>query len=429
MTLTQAPWQLHIRIAFRLAAAYLILEGHMFPLGYLPFGWVRTFSEWHLDARVAAANWTQVHVFGLPAPLPFAFTGSADSMARLAMHFNVIALAILAAGVWTLVDRRRTEYSARHAWLHAWVRLGLATIMFGYGFAKLIPTQFPTPALERYVQPLGEFSPMGLLWTLMGHSPAYNMFTGGIEVLGAVLVLFRRTSTLGALLLLAALSQVLMLNFTYDVPVKTFSVHLIVMAAFVAAPDVRRVAAVLVMNRAVPPRDLPVLLHDQTRRYALFALTAIFMGYIVWERVTGGIETRRATGPDAPRPVLYGIYDVESLQKNGVDSPPLLTDRPRWRRVVFAQNGIVTVRTMADDVTRYASKVDARTRSVALTNTDGRPPSVITLTYEVPEPDQLILRGQTGTDTIVARLRRVDDTKFLLLNRPFRWVQERPVNR
>ena len=55
--------------------------------------------------------------------------------------------------------------------------------MFGYGFAKLCLSQFAPPSPARLDQPIGESTPMGILWTFMGASPAYCIFTGAVEVL------------------------------------------------------------------------------------------------------------------------------------------------------------------------------------------------------------------------------------------------------
>ncbi len=92
--------------------------------------------------------------------------------------------------------------------------------MLSYGLIKVIPTQVPAPGPERWIEPLGEFSPMGLLWTFLGASSAYEIFCGLVETAGGVLLLFRRTAFLGALTSAAALSNVALLNFCYDVPVK-----------------------------------------------------------------------------------------------------------------------------------------------------------------------------------------------------------------
>ena len=423
-----AAWPLALKIAFRFFASYLVFDGYGFPIGYLQFEALRPVTSWLYSTQVALGRWTQVHVLGFDTPIPNAFTGSGDSLPTYAMRLGAVLLAVIATIVWSLLDRRRPEYSRLYSWVSAWARLFLATVMFGYAFAKLFPTQFPTPSLERYVEPLGEFSPMGLLWTFMGHSPAYNFFAGFVEFLGAALLLFRRTATLGALIVIGAMSQVLMLNLSYDVPVKQLSIHLIVTACFIAAPDVKRLVSLLLLNKPTAPRLQAPLLRSRWGNRALLSISALFMAYIVWGNVSGARESIARRGPDAPKPVLYGIYDVAALETNGVMRPPLLTDSLRWRRIVFAREGRVTLRTMSDSVTRYQATTDTLKHSVRLV---GRAPSrdTITLSYAVSSADAMTLSGRFGADTIVAGLRRLDETKFLLLNRPFRWVQERPFNR
>jgi hypothetical protein len=96
---------------------------------------------------------------------------------------------------------------------------------------------------------------MKLLWTFMGASIPYVIFTGAAEMLGGLLLAARRTTLLGALVCIGVLSNVVMLNFSYDVPVKLYSSHLLLMAVFLAAPDLRRLASLFVWNRRVPPAE------------------------------------------------------------------------------------------------------------------------------------------------------------------------------
>src|SRR4029079_8818976 len=103
---------------------------------------------------------------------------------------------------------------------------------------------------ERLLEPYGESSPMGLLWTFMGYSLPYNGFTVAAGVVRVFLLFLRRTTTLGALIVSAVMVNVVMLNFCYDVPVKLFSSHLLVMAGILTIPDLRRLAGVLVFNRS-----------------------------------------------------------------------------------------------------------------------------------------------------------------------------------
>ncbi len=74
--------------------------------------------------------------------------------------------------------------------------------MINYGAVKVIKAQFPNPTLDRLLQPFGDASPMGLLWTFMGASESYNIFTGAGELIGGLLLTTRRTTLLGVARLL-----------------------------------------------------------------------------------------------------------------------------------------------------------------------------------------------------------------------------------
>lgn len=71
--------------------------------------------------------------------------------------------------------------------------------------AKFGPFQFARPELKHLDRIFGEASPMGLR-TFMGYAPGYAALGGAFEVLGARLLLFRRTATLGALTSLVVLT-------------------------------------------------------------------------------------------------------------------------------------------------------------------------------------------------------------------------------
>lgn len=102
--------------------------------------------------------------------------------------------------------------------------------MLAYGFSKVYKTQFPAPNLAQLLEPLGKFSPMALAWTYMGHSEGFNLFTGLIKVLCGLLLIPRRTQTIGSILTMMVMFQIVLLNLFYDIPVKQFSIHLFLMA-------------------------------------------------------------------------------------------------------------------------------------------------------------------------------------------------------
>jgi hypothetical protein len=83
---------------------------------------------------------------------------------------------------------------------------------------------------------------------------------------------------------------------------------------------------------------------------------------------------------------------------------------------------------MSDSLERFRVKIDSAKREITLT---GRfdPKLVRTMSYEKPDTQHLVLSGIIGADSLVVHLRRVDESRFLLMRRGFNWIQEQPFNR
>jgi hypothetical protein len=411
-------WSPARRVAFRFAAVYFFLYLFPFPLNALPFDWL---SSWWDALCEAMAKWTALHLFGIK--IEPAFTGSGDSTFHYVLVFCSVAAAALAAIVWTALDGRK-NYGTLHVWLRVYIRFGLAAIMFGYGAAKVIQSQFPAPRLDRLMQPIGFGSPMGLLWTFMGASAAYNLFTGAGEMLGGLLLTMRRTTTLGALLCIAVMSNVVMLNFAYDVPVKLHSLHLLAMSVFLLLPDLGRLANVLVFNRPAAAAELRPQLSERWRRWAP-AGRAAFVLLLAALALQAAHESRQRRIEESP---FRGVWNVEELAIDGQPRPPLLTDASRWRRVILDRPNFFAVQLMDDAPLRYQLKLDPAKRTMTLSNffekeTRG------TLAYATPSPGLMTLDGVIEGKKVRARLQRTPPPSFLLTSRGFHWINEYPLNR
>ena len=343
---------------------------------------------------------------------------------RSVQIFCFLVAAALAAVVWSLLDRKATSYDMLHHWLRVYVRFSLAAIMLGYGAYKVIQAQFPAPSLDRLIQPFGDASPMGLLWTFMGASPAYNLFTGAGEILGGLLLTTRRTTALGALVCIAVMSNVAMLNFAYDVPVKLFSLHLLAMAVFLLLPDLRRLLNVLVLNRDAAAVGLRPRVSERWRRWAPVARTAFVLLLLIQPLMHARTQQQMI----AKRSPLRGIWNVEEFAIDGQPHPPLLGDTTRWRRVVFDFPGSFAVQLMSDARQRFILKLDESKRTMSLARRDD-PTKNFAFAYSVPAAGVMTLDGQLDGKRVQARLRRVEAPSFLLTTRGFHWINEVPFNR
>src|SRR4051812_6118716 len=195
-------------------------------------------------------RWVAPKLFHLNGPPPFGGPHWA-----LAQQIVALGVAAIVATVWSLAARR-LEYRRLRGWLFIGMRYYVAVTMLVYGGFKIVDSQFPPLALEQVARPLGSLAPMGLLWAFMGYSSIYASFTGLGEAAGAFLLFFRQTTTAGALILIAVLSNVALLNYTFDVPVKYLSSVLLFGAIVLAAADAKRLIAVLVLNQVTTPADV-----------------------------------------------------------------------------------------------------------------------------------------------------------------------------
>jgi hypothetical protein len=269
---------------------------------------------------------------------------------------------------------------------------------------------------------------MGLLWTFMGVSQSYNLFSGAGELLGALLLTTRRTTLLGALVCIGVLGHVVVLNFSYDVPVKLLSLHLLLMAVFLAAPDFKRMADLFLFNRPVEPAPIrPLFRRSWLNVIAVLLRTGVVCAYLgLW--LYNARETQKEFGDLSPRSPLYGIWNVDELTIDGSDHPPLVSDQERWRRVVFDYPRTIAIQLMSDSRQRYGLKLDADKRTLELTKF-AEPDWKASFTFERPESDALVLEGTIDGKKLRAKCRRMETSEFRLVSRGFHWINEFPFNR
>ncbi len=424
-----ARWSLATRAAFRFGFVYfgIYCLGTQVVRGLMPWSDLEApdpVTHWPVGPMVA---WVAAHVFGVKTELVY-FSGSGDKTFDWVFTFCLLIFAALVAVIWSVLDRRRSDYIFLNKWFRLFLRFCLAGQMLGYGLAKVIPLQMPFPSLSRLVEPFGNFSLMGVLWSSIGASPAYEIFAGCAETLAGILLIFPRTTTLGALVCLADLVQVFVLNMTYDVPVKLFSFHLILMSLVLLAPDFRRLANFFLLNRPAGP-SVQALLFLSARRNRIALVAQITFGIVlVGANLYGSIQAWSTYGPGHVRSPLFGIWDISEMTVDGQLRPAMLTDHSRWRRAIFEIPSRVTMQQMDDSSTRYGAAIDSKASTLALSKNDDKNWKA-EFVFQRPAAGKLILDGEMEGQKVHMQLELVDASKFMLVSRGFHWVQEYPFNR
>ncbi|MFI6221806.1 DoxX family protein [Nocardia salmonicida] len=426
-------WHPVTRLAFRFSVAYLGLfclwmaQVSFVFLGVFALWLPEEAVLWQMLALEPVSAWIGEHVFGVEAALTM--SGSGDQAAIWIQCGLVSIAAVLITVVWSVLDRRRRAYPRLLSWFLTALRLFVGGQMLFYGFAKLIPTQMPEPSLIALLTRVGDLTPMAMLWTQVGSSPAYEIALGTAEVLAGLLLFWPRTATLGAMLGVISMAQVFLLNLTFDVPVKMLSGHLLLMGLVLLAPQARRMTNFLVLERDSEPAVQPPLFRsERANRWATVVQVAVGL-WITVGMIFAGMESWREYGGGAPKPELYGIWEVSEFSIEAAPIPPLTTDPVRWQRLVI-DVGTAGYQRMDDTIVPVLATTDLAANTMTLaaapTGPDRTPAPYATFTVDRPSADKLTLRGELDGRPATVTLDRLDFERFPLRSTGFRWVQNQP---
>jgi hypothetical protein len=413
---TAGSWKAGQKILFRFFAAY-------FAFYFLSFAVDIAISI--SGASVIAAferfyTWIAKHLFQLTRAVQVDDNGSGDTTFGYIQQFLVTVFAMTTCITWTIIDRNKTNYD----WLLDRVKIGvryyLAFFLLVYGSAKFFQGQFGPPDLQRLSQPYGESSPMGLAWTFFGYSKSYNYFMGFFESIGGLLLISRRTTLLGTCIAATVMANVVMVNFCFDVPVKLFSSNLLLMILFIMATSSNRLINFFFLNKIVAPENENTLFSKRKWRIARVAGKLLFLVGITGMFTAEGISA--ANEHSTKKPELYGIYNIRSYEHPG-NLTTAIPDSIRWSKFIIEDGyTVVEMQNKKHYYTSFQLDTMKKWMKVSFNKRD------YTLHYQA-EDSTIVVAGKWGQDSVCVKMTRYDESKYLLTNRGFHWINEYPFNR
>ena len=335
------------------------------------------------------------------------------------VSFFILSL-LLTIGWWFL-DRRK-QHNLLYRVLHTYCRYYLAFHLFNYGFHKISGVQFSPINPSHYITPLSEWTFHDMLWRFMGASRSYNFFGGLLEVVGAGLLLFRKTSTIGAILCFVTLVNVLMINIGYNIPVKIFVFHYLLICLFIMSNNLKQIYQLFLLHRLA---ILTIVPHVNQTKKLKWVLLVFKLGLIIFMLLFCFNNEKRRVKGILTKSELYGIYNIDTFSKNGQIIPPLLTDTARWKKFAFNYKGRMAIQFMNDSLQFYKSEIDTITHSIKLT-TYADTSMKINLNYFSQNRVQYKVFGICKTDSIVLIMTAIDMNEMLLFkNRnKIRWTDD-----
>lgn len=288
-------------------------------------------------------------------------------------------------------------------------------MLFTYGAIKQIHAQMPPPTLNKLMQPLHEFSPMGLAWTFLGFSKGYNIFMGIVEI-SALLLLFRKTTTIGALITMATSINIMTVNYFFDVPVKMLSTALFVFSLFLLLPNLKILYSFFIQGK---PAELALISKPIYRKKwinnLLIGLKILLIGVFIFSQAKYLIDSKKMIAQYFKKSIITGIFKVDRQGKSVKTIPA------DWNYIIFEFEGTAVTRDTNYQKSHQQYTLNEKTKEITINN--------FKLNYTIQKNGDIILTKVFPTETEEIKLIKQDKEEMELIKRGFNLIQEYPYNR
>lgn len=249
---------------------------------------------------------------------------------NLILTVAAILFAIIYPIYWHRREKRGISDSGlRHAWFTGIIRYWIAVLIFNYGFAKILGTQFAHNYF-RGDSTWNSLSGFDLTWNYFSYSYTMATIIAGIQILGAAFLLFRRTTMLGILFLLPVMVNIVLIDFFYSIPMGALMNAIMFTAGLTYLLLLQWPAIKKFFTESLP--ELPVIRMGGIKN-------GVRLGLIIFAFT--GIYCFAATKAPAS---LTGKWKVDQLIRNG-DTAKIndwLNDRYSWNNIYLEKFGRVT---------------------------------------------------------------------------------------
>lgn len=354
------------------------------------------------------------------------------------------ALAVIGTIVWTYRETKPVNYDVLYYWLRVILRYRLAIAVIAYGLIKLFPLQMPYPSLSNLHTNYGDFYGWKIYFHTLGITQGYESFLGVVEVAAGVLLLFRRTTTFGAGILIGFTGNVFAANIAYHIGEQVYSAFLLSIALFLFAYDAPRLYKLLVEGRFTQANRFKPVFSEKKLSNTRRGLKTAFVLFVIILSATTFANYASAPYKYPSKKGLsgaYGFYNVREFKFNNKSIPYSLTDTNRWQNVIFEKWATLSVKTakpiqidnsLGDDFSdnddernfesagvagrRYFSySIDSVGATIQLKNKNRHHASeTFSLSYSFPNDSTIILSGvNENKDSVYAVLDKINK-KYML---------------
>jgi hypothetical protein len=333
---------------------------------------------------------------------------------------SLFFLSLIIVLLWSALDKRKS-HKTLFLYVYTISRYYLAFILFNYGIVKVFGNQFSPNSQNALLYSLTDLTPHQLFWSFMGTSQSYQIFAGILEITPALLLLFRRTTTIGSLIAFSVLLNVLLLNIGYDTRLKLFLFHLLIITIFLLLPDLKKLYTLFVLKQKESLTTVYPIENERMKWLRQLTKYTIILCVVFFETNLQLYQTNQTR--NAPQSEITGLHRINDFTLFHEKSSVQINDLIRWKKIAVNPWARFSVQLMNDSIATYFFNSFPTSNSFELVS-DNDSLIKCRLQYTKIKDDEWIFNGTIQHDSVHFISTRINLIKSKLLKDfgKTRWV-------
>lgn len=378
---------------------FVFLYISSFPVGYTLF---HDPASIFLPFYRYLALFTAEHVFGI-SESGHLLTGFESDSTLLYVHlFNLLIIAQLIAILFHFLLRRKISILKKWVFQIGTYYLSLQLLM--YGLNKVFKWQFFLPEPNTMYTLVGDLDPDLLYWTTVGASYEYSLFSGLMEVIPALLLLFRRTQLLGLIIAFGVLIHVYAINISFDISVKVHAGFLLLLCGFLLL-SYRSVLAVL-WGRGQETLPDEQLFSNLMNKPRYFLLKFLLIATLIAESTAPYLLSGNYNDDLSKRPIYHGAYQLEPFGEHMVQP---------WKRLYFHRRHYLIVENERGEKTDFPYRLNEQADTIEFKTDYGYK------SYRIQMISPIELEMEDVQSKLKISMKRLPYREMSLLRQAFHW--------
>lgn len=342
--------------------------------------------------------------FGLEDGFPPSI--SSDS---IGLYIHVFNLFLISIGVVSFIEIifNQKEVNLRLNLLKL-LTYYLSLQLLIYGFDKVFKAQFFLPEPNTLFTPLKDISKDLLYWSTIGVSRSYSLFLGIAEVVTAVFLLFRKTRLIGIVFGIGIMTNVVAVNFSYDISVKVYSLFLLAGFVVLASPYFGFFHQVFIQQK---PAIFP--LENEGDYFKNLKLKRVFKWGIILLFFAEGlfpfVATQNFNDDTFPRPKFHGAYEI-------------LNPETEIENVFIHRKGYLIFKNNKDQFQDFQLEIDSINNQFLILDYENKKRFI--LKYEEREGKLISINGVINNLNINFTLNLFNISNISLFENNFHWTTD-----